>query len=77
MPVEIFRLSFRVFSCACPAVTSSTFGKRFHFPFPYFVLTFNRLFIVVDDDLDVIEDFKLLGSMITCIAIAVHHQNEE
>ena len=38
MPVEIFRLSFRVFTCACPTVTSSIFGKNFHFPFPYFVL---------------------------------------
>ena len=27
-----------MFSCACPTVTSSIFGKNFHFPFPYFVL---------------------------------------
>ena len=37
-PVEIFRLSFCVFVCACPAVTSSIFGKSFHFPFPYFIV---------------------------------------
>ena len=39
MPVEIFQLIFRVFVCACPTVTSSIFGKSFHFPFPYFVLS--------------------------------------
>ena len=38
VPVEIFRLSFCVFACACPTVISSMFGKSFHFPFPYFVL---------------------------------------
>ena len=26
------------FPCACPTVITSIFGKRFHFPFPYFVL---------------------------------------
>ena len=30
-------LSFRVFTCVCPTVISSIFGKSFHFPFPYFV----------------------------------------
>jgi hypothetical protein len=37
MPVKIFRLSFRVSTCACPTVTSSVVGKSFHFPFPYFM----------------------------------------
>ena len=36
--VEIFQLSFCVCTCACPIVTSSIFGKSFHFPFPYFEL---------------------------------------
>ena len=36
--VEIFRLNFHVFLCACPTVISSIFGKSFHFPFHYFVL---------------------------------------
>ena len=38
MPVEIFRYSFRVFSCACPTVISSISGTSFHFPLSYFVL---------------------------------------
>ena len=35
---EIFRLSFRVFLCACPTVISSIFDKSFHFAFPYFMV---------------------------------------
>ena len=38
VPVEIFQLSFNVCTCAYPTVTSSIFGKSFHFPFPYFML---------------------------------------
>ena len=37
MTIKIFCLSFHVFTCACPMVISSIFGKNFHFPFPYFV----------------------------------------
>jgi len=44
MSVKIFQLSFYVFTCACPTVTSSIFGKSFHFPFPYFVLSVLRYF---------------------------------
>ena len=33
-----------VCACACPTVTSSIFGKSFHFAFPYFVLFILRYF---------------------------------
>ena len=39
LSVEIFWLSSRVFMCACPMMISSIFGKSFHFPFPYFMLS--------------------------------------
>ena len=38
--VEIFWLRFCMFTCVCPMVISSIFGKSFHFPFPYFVLLY-------------------------------------
>ena len=33
-----------MFTCVCPMVISSIFGKSFHFPFPYFVLFVLRYF---------------------------------
>ena len=36
--VKVFWLSFHVFTCICPTVITSIFGKSFEFPFPYFVL---------------------------------------
>ena len=41
---RVCRFCFHVFSCACPTLISSIFGKSFHFPFPYFVLFIFRYF---------------------------------
>jgi hypothetical protein len=38
--VEIFQLSFHVFTCACPTVISSIFGKSFHFSFHSLILCY-------------------------------------
>ena len=40
-------IKFPCVACACPTVTSSIFGKSFHFPFPYFVIIPMCFFLII------------------------------
>jgi len=70
--VKIFRFCFRVFSCACPTVIYSIFGKSFHFPFPYF----DELFIVSEEvSGKILDTFKWEVNKMVLLKVCIQFKN--